>query len=150
MTTRSFRIQARNLVSYNPDVRSNPTQALQTSREMRFMNTIALAACIAVIGVVPCIITNSVRKEKGMDGGSDIEILFCFSLALLNLYCCHKSSELCFLRLSNYRKTFLVLYWRHMDLIDIRGTMQEEMKMLPVAKDHTAVKFNKSFLQSFI
>ena len=110
MTTRSLRIQARNLVSYNPEVGSNRTQALRALRERRFMNTIALVASIAFIGIVPCIIAYNVAKGEGRDNPSlATDILLRFSLVLF--YCTFAVNPLVyFLRLTNYRKTFIVLY----------------------------------------
>ena len=112
MTTRSLRIQARKLVSYNPEFRSNRTQTIRALKERRFMNTIAMVACITFIGIVPCIITYNVIKEEGIGGrGSVIHVLFRFSLIFF--YCTFAVNPLMyFLRLTNYRKTFFAMYWR--------------------------------------
>ena len=112
MTTRSLRIQARNLESHNPDVGLNRTQAVRASRERRFVKTIALVACIAVIGVIPFLTTYKIVKKeiKRLGYRSAIDILFRFSFALF--YSTFAVNPLIyFLRLTNYRKTFLALYW---------------------------------------
>ena len=113
MTTRSLRIQARNLESYNPEDMSNRTQAVRASRERRFMNTIALVACITVIGVAPFLIVHSVLTKGNYRTGSEliIEILHHFSHALF-FGTFAVNPMIYFLRLINYRKTFLALYWR--------------------------------------
>jgi hypothetical protein len=111
LTCVSLRKQARNLALHNPESGSNRTQGIRQLREKLFLNTILLVACIEIIGIVPCSILYEVLTAKGIyfQRPLPLDILWCF---LLTLYYTTFAINplLYFLRLPNYRKTFLVLY----------------------------------------
>ncbi len=113
LTLLSLRKQTRNLARHNPECESNSTQRIRELRQRRFLNTIILVACIAVIGTVPCSVSYRIFKTKGINSQRPIgiEILWCFVLTLF--YGTFAINPLVyFLRLPNYRKTFYSLYWR--------------------------------------
>ena len=111
LTSLSLRKQARNLALHNSASGSN-TQGIRELRERRFLNTILLVACIAVIGIVPFTILVGVLKTKGIHSQRSlaIEILWYFLITLF--YSTFAINPLVyFLRLPNYRKTLFALYW---------------------------------------
>ena len=108
LTYLSVQKQGKTLAQHN---QKNRTQEIRQMKEKRFLNTILLAASIEFIGILPCLILYKIlhANEVFFQRPLPMDILW-RSLITLNYYTYAINPLIYFLRLPNYRKTFLVLY----------------------------------------
>lgn len=103
ITCASLKKQAKNL----ENMAEGPAYKAQVTSEKRFLNTLIIVAAVAVICLTPATVYN--LEKPGLDPDVDKNIVDCVLMTILATNFA-VNPVIYFLRLKNYRKTFLIVF----------------------------------------